>query len=87
MYRITTVLYMYLTHTGEVIGKLCEVCGVSVYRELEGILVTGVRVNLDRDREVVNEQQTEMVGGDGLPSSPSAFTEGSRVSVVHGGRE
>ncbi|XP_064405972.1 uncharacterized protein LOC135351009 [Halichondria panicea] len=66
--------------TGEVIGKLCEVCGVSVYRELEGILVTGVRVNLDRDREVVNEQQTEMVGGDGRLSSPPAFTEGSRPS-------
>ncbi len=60
---------------------------MSVYRELEGILVTGVRVNLDRDREVVNEQQTEMVGGDGRLSFPSAFTEGSRVSVVHGGRE
>ncbi len=74
-------MFLPLTHTGEVIGKLCVVCGVDVYRELEGMLVTGVRVNLDRDREVFDEQQVEMVSGDGRPSSPSAFIEGSRVSA------
>ena len=74
-----------LTHThtltGEVVGKLCEACGVSAYLELEGILVTGVRYNLERDKEVVGEhpQLVDKLGTDGRPSSPSALNE--RVSV------
>ncbi len=58
------------------------VCGVGVYRELEGILLTGVRVNLDRDKETAEVELTQkMVGGEDRASSPLAFKEGSRVSL------
>ncbi len=59
------------------------VCGVGVYRELEGILLTGVRVNLDRDKETAEEELTQkMVGGEDRASSPLVF-----ISVIaRGGR-
>ena len=62
-------------------GKLCEACGVGAYQELEGILVTGVRYNLERDREVMGEHPhlVDKLGSDEPPSSPSGLNE--RVCV------
>ena len=68
-----------LTHhpSGEVVGKLCQHSGASVYKELEGILISGVRYNLERDQDTVKEHPDLLgkLGSDGRSFSPSVLNE------------
>ena len=52
-----------------------------MYKELEGILISGVRYNLDRDQEAVKEHPDllDKLGSDERSSSPSVLNE--RVCV------
>ena len=40
---------------GEVLGHLCSANGPEVYRELEPMLISGIKDNLERDQDLITE--------------------------------
>ena len=64
-------------HVGEVLGNLCMECGPETFRELEPILLSGIKDNLERDQDLVTDhpQLVEKLSG---RQSPDA-TELERV--------
>ncbi len=56
-------------YIGEVIGQLCHYRGSQVYAELQDVLVSGIRTNMERETDTASEssdQQAESpVDGEG----------------------
>ena len=65
--------------SGEVLGNLCHECGPEIYRELEPVLLGGIKDNLERDQDLVIEhpQLVEKLSARQLPD----VTENERVHL------
>ena len=64
-------------HVGEVLGHLCFECGPEIFRELEPVLLSGIKDNLERDQDLITDhlQLVEKLSGRQLPDA----TEHERV--------
>ena len=62
---------------GEVLGHLCRHYGPDIYRELEPVLMSGIKDNLERDQDLITEQPQllEKLSGRQSPD----ITENERV--------
>ena len=52
VYKTTSLIFFTV---GEVLGHLCSANGPDLYRELEPVLMSGIKDNLERDQDLITE--------------------------------
>jgi hypothetical protein len=68
-------MYLYLVAAGEVLGHLCSTNGPDVYSELEPMLISGIKDNLERDQDLITEHPQLMEKLSGRQSPDPAEIE------------